>query len=56
MYNDAINDYTKAIEIDPKNAFAYYNVKIYNLYYFREEFPLIKNVNMIKLLKIFPRQ
>lgn len=28
MYNDAINDYTKAIEIDSKNAFAFYNVLI----------------------------
>lgn len=26
LYNDAINDYTKALEIDNKNAFAYYNV------------------------------
>lgn len=25
MYNDAISDYTKAIEMDPKNAYAYYN-------------------------------
>lgn len=28
LYNDAINDYTKALEIDNKNAFAYYNVII----------------------------
>jgi hypothetical protein len=28
MYNDAITDYTKALEIDNKNAFAYYNVNI----------------------------
>jgi hypothetical protein len=27
LYDDAINDYTKAIELDHKNAFAYYNVK-----------------------------
>ena len=26
MYDDAINDYTRALEIDNKNAFAYYNV------------------------------
>ena len=26
VYNDAINDYTKALELDNKNAFAYYNV------------------------------
>ena len=26
MYNDAINDYTKALDLDNKNAFAYYNV------------------------------
>lgn len=25
MYNDAINDYSKAVELDPKNAYAYYN-------------------------------
>jgi hypothetical protein len=32
MYNDAITDYTKALEIDNKNAFAYYNVTIYLVY------------------------
>lgn len=26
MYNDAINDYSKALDLDNKNAFAYYNV------------------------------
>lgn len=25
MYNDAISDYSKTIEIDPRNAYAYYN-------------------------------
>ena len=25
MYNDAISDYTKAIEMESRNAFAYYN-------------------------------
>lgn len=25
MYNDAINDYSKALDLDNKNAFAYYN-------------------------------
>jgi len=29
VYNDAINDYTKALELDNKNAFAYYNVLQY---------------------------
>jgi tetratricopeptide (TPR) repeat protein len=24
-YNKAIQDYTKALEIDPRNAYAYYN-------------------------------
>lgn len=26
MYNDAINDYSKALDLDNKNAFAFYNV------------------------------
>lgn len=31
MYNDAINDYSKALDLDNKNAFAYYNVSIFNI-------------------------
>jgi tetratricopeptide (TPR) repeat protein len=46
LYNDAINDYTKALDIDSKNAFAYYNVTFY--VYGREESHTTRRVTMIK--------
>ena len=36
QYDQAISDYTKALEIDPKSAGAYYNRAI--VYYFKKEY------------------